>query len=661
MQTLALKAGLSVVLASATICAFAVPSNGTWTRLTRNCPEDAETAVLLTDGSVLVKSYDNFQHYWKLTPDANFSYQNGTWSRLADAPNGVLYGPTEVMKNGKVFIAGGEYLWNINDNNTCEVYDPVMNRWTTGPDSLYPSIGDTGSVSLADGRIICSNWSNNQTDIFDPVGFTWSNAAPMIQDSGDEESWQLLPDGSVLNVYNVGQRYLPTLNEWIATGPLPNVLVDGLGEIGPLSMLYTGNLFVIGATGHCAIYTPPTTLLGAGSWVAAPDMPASQGGPDVPSCVETNGKVLAIGCTVNQDYNSPPTFWEYDPVANTWASVAAPFGTNGFVSYGYRMLQLPNGQVLMTGAGTTVWLYTPSGTPNNAWRPTLTSAVKQVDGTYVLTGTQLTGLTEGASYGDECTPFTSYPVLYMVNKTTGAYSYPRTYNHSTMEIATGSTPETTTFSLPPSLVAGGYTLWSTANGVRSSNSLDIGVGIQMPTATNENATPGGTVTYNLTSKDWGNPNSNLTSVAVTGLTWVTWNGTSLVISPPLGTVIGDYPIILKCDDNGTPPLSATTSLIIHVTNPALQTAAFAVTHAASGTSAQLVITVSSPAPSGGLSVSLSSSTDRLVCPATATIPEGATTVTVPMAVQTVSSPLRALVKVAYGGKSIYASELLTPH
>src|SRR5579872_4577207 len=128
---------------------------GTWTPLTNACPENPETALLMTDGSVFVKSFDgDFNHMFKLTPGANGNYANGVWSRLADAPVGEIYGPCQVLKDGRIFIAGGEYLASgASDHNTCEVYDPVTNRWTQGPDGLYGDIGDTGNSIMADGRI----------------------------------------------------------------------------------------------------------------------------------------------------------------------------------------------------------------------------------------------------------------------------------------------------------------------------------------------------------------------------------------------------------------------------------------------------------------------------------------------------------------------------
>ena len=47
-------------------------------------------ALLLTDGTVMVHHEDpndGFSDWWKLTPDINGSYVNGTWSQLASLPS----------------------------------------------------------------------------------------------------------------------------------------------------------------------------------------------------------------------------------------------------------------------------------------------------------------------------------------------------------------------------------------------------------------------------------------------------------------------------------------------------------------------------------------------------------------------------------------------
>src|SRR5712691_6886089 len=57
-------------------------STATWARLTNQPPFQTDTALLLTDGTVMVHQYSS-QNWWRLTPDNTGSYLNGTWSQLA--------------------------------------------------------------------------------------------------------------------------------------------------------------------------------------------------------------------------------------------------------------------------------------------------------------------------------------------------------------------------------------------------------------------------------------------------------------------------------------------------------------------------------------------------------------------------------------------------
>ena len=66
------------------------PTAGRWQRLVNQPTFLCDTALLLTDGRVMMHQYGDPNHngqgmnnWWALTPDANGSYLNGTWSQLA--------------------------------------------------------------------------------------------------------------------------------------------------------------------------------------------------------------------------------------------------------------------------------------------------------------------------------------------------------------------------------------------------------------------------------------------------------------------------------------------------------------------------------------------------------------------------------------------------
>src|SRR6476660_6343033 len=109
-----LAAGLGVLLAFA-----ALAGAQTWTPLVHQPTFSASTALLLTDGTVVVQATESGA-WWRLTPDNTGSYINGTWSQLASMPAGYgpLYYASAVLPDGRVIVEGGEYNFFVPENNT---------------------------------------------------------------------------------------------------------------------------------------------------------------------------------------------------------------------------------------------------------------------------------------------------------------------------------------------------------------------------------------------------------------------------------------------------------------------------------------------------------------------------------------------------------------
>jgi len=308
---------------------------GTWTPLTNAPPAAVATVLLMTDGAVLAQGLSTNQWY-RLAPDINGSYANGTWTTLAASNRAPLYYASGVLRDGHVIVAGGEYdsgvlvmLLNV------ERYDPVANTWTTLPNpSGWARIGDSPGCVLPDGRFICGEVGTRNTAIYDPATNAWTAAANKINTVG-EESWSLLPDGTIhavdcSNPPNA-EKYIIASDQWVGAGATPQVLVDTISEIGPSVLLPDGRLFVIGATGFSALYTPPPVANQPGTWVQGPSIPQvnpSQplGPVDAPGCVLPNGNVLfsASPITIPASFQPPTFFFEYDPVANTITHVPEP-------------------------------------------------------------------------------------------------------------------------------------------------------------------------------------------------------------------------------------------------------------------------------------------------------------------------------------------------
>jgi hypothetical protein len=419
---------------------------------------------LLTDGTVLAQGPASTPTWYRLTPDASGSYVNGTWSQLASMGMPRLYFASNVLPDGRVFLVGGEFTgpnFDHTNTNTGEIYDPVANIWTPIQNFPEHSFGDDPSALLPDGRVLGGYIVGAQTYIYDPASDTWTFAANKLRnDRSDEETWVTLPDGSILSydVFHDGhaQRYLPDQSQWVDTGTVPVTLSGSSQELGPAHLLPDGRVFFIGATSHTALYDPSTDI-----WTAGPDIPGGLGADDAPGAMLPNGHVLF---SADPPHTGLPTLFEFDPVTNTLTPVvnAPDLGGRSFAG---RMLILPSGEILFTHGTNQLQIYTPAGTADPSWRPTIAGVADNGDGTFTLTGTQLNGISEGAAYGDDAEMSSNYPIVRLVDAD-GNVFYARTFGWS-VGVATGDTPVSTQFTLPDGIPAGTYSLSVVANGIAS--------------------------------------------------------------------------------------------------------------------------------------------------------------------------------------------------
>ncbi len=466
---------------------------GTWASISLpGQPANCGTMLLLTDGSVLVHDEPNnstvsgSNRWYRLSPDSMGNYRTGTWQALANGPNSPLYFACSVLRDGRVFIAGGEYNGTgPGDLLAAEIYDPVANTWTNiGTPAGWTEIADAPSAVLPDGRVLLGAINTNQTAIYDPVANSWT-AGPNKDDTrGTEETWVLLPDQTVLAIEcdrrPRTEKYVAAANTWISTGNTPVALVDDSSdEVGAGLALPDGRAFFIGATNHTALYTPPPLANQPGTWAAGPDFPVISAGKvtgakDAPCCLLPNGKVLCIVSPYNPtapspgDWGGPLYLFEYDPATNTLATAPAPPNGSGS-PFSSRLMLLPTGEVLHTNGSSALAIYSPDGSPDPAWKPSITSVPTALRPgfTYTLHGRQINGLSQAVIYGDEGAMATNYPIVKLTNTTTGQVVYCRTHDHSTMGIQTGAVVHTTNFTVPAGTPTGGYCLTVIANGISS--------------------------------------------------------------------------------------------------------------------------------------------------------------------------------------------------
>ena len=480
----------------------------TWTPLTNLAPTGAGVMMLLTDGRVMMQGGGVTKAWSQLTPSATGSYINGTWSALDSMGLERLYFASNVLPSGDVFVVGGEYSGPSgasNIPNTGEIYDPVTNTWSKIAPFPLPNFGDDPTELLADGSVLAGYIFDARTFLYNPATNSWSAAGTKLRsDRSDEETWTKLPDGSVLSYdvfssistgVNHAQRYIPSTNTWVDAGSFPAPLLSSSAtgdELGPALLLPDGRVFQIGSNGNTALYTPSTN-----TWTAGPTVPNAKGADDAPGAILPNGHVIFAADSFSPTFSPPTQVFDFDPVANTITQVVLPAALtttlNGGPAFVTRMLMLPNGDLLFGTSTNRLWEYTPDGSPNASWQPTISSVVLDGDGSYTMTGTQLSGISEGASYGDDAEMSSNYPIVQLTSSS-GVVTYARTYNW-TSQVAMGNTPATTQFMLPSAPAAGDYSLRVIANGIASAP-VDFALHLTVSSSTPAN---GGVVTSQTTS------------------------------------------------------------------------------------------------------------------------------------------------------------------
>ena len=442
-----------------------------------------------------------------------------------------------VLQDGRVYAIGGEYSTAGGDTPQGEVYDPVSNSWSVltaldKPASVSFVNGDACSMVLFDGRILFGGATGgSQTAIWSPTSSTWAVAGTAFGTkantklgSCDEESWALLADGSVLtvNVYIGGaqsptsaERYLPAKDIWVTTaGSLPVTLplttlqnttvtpptTVQIFEIGPSILRNDGKAICFGGTGQTAIYDPATD-----SWTQGPNFPADPGDPsngnkvlsptgfltlsDSPAAMQPNGRVLTTAGTLYYDSGSNDFFsknlkvCQYDPVAGTIIQLAdqPPSGVTSRDTWTSRFLLLPTGQILLSTQQSQVYIYTPpasEGTYQAAWKPVITAfpSTLIIGHSYLLTGTNLNGLSQANSYGDDAQMPTNYPIVQITDTSSGAVYYLKTQDFSSRGVAVPG-PVTASVTVQQGTPPGAYNLVVIANGIPS-DPLVVEIGTQ---------------------------------------------------------------------------------------------------------------------------------------------------------------------------------------
>jgi len=498
------RSTLAVTALTALLGAMLAPvganAAGTWTKITHQAPSLLTNTLLLTDGTVM--GADGNNSWYKLTPDIHGSYQNGTWTQLANMQDTRLYYSSQVLPDGNVYVAGGEYG---SGGSSAEIYNTLTNTWTYTSPTTLNEFADANSILLPNGSILQSN-RGAAFSLYDPIGDTWTSSASCP--NMNETDWVRLPDNSILALTNyttTTARYFPTTNQWVSDADVPVQLFGFGAELGSGHVLPNGKVFWLGGTAVTAIYTPSGNS-GLGSWIAGPAIPNDYGAVDAPASPEFNGKILCV-LGVSDDFGNEAFFYEYDYTTNQFTQIPDPNNNQDMGDpiqpYVTSMLALPDGSILYQGSDG-IHFYMPEGVPLAAGKPTIVSVTPNQDGTFHLIGTGLNGISQGAKYGDDKQMDSNYPIVRLTSKTNGNVYYARTFNWIPGRIMTGNENLSTDFSLPAGLPQDNYDVVAVANGFPSAP-----VAVALPVVANATFVTADTTTHGNWKDAYGSEGYNV--------------------------------------------------------------------------------------------------------------------------------------------------------
>jgi hypothetical protein len=323
---------------------------------------------------------------------------------------------------------------------------------------------------LSNGTYMIGNCCTTAQAQLNESSMTWTQVGTGKHDANSEEGWTLLRNGDILTADVISEPnseyYSPTSNSWQTAGTLP-VNLTQCTEIGPQTMRPNNTVWVAGASGLSAIYNTRTK-----TWTQGPTFPVINGvqvdTADAPSSLLPDGQVMVVASpsTRSNCYQPPSTFYRFN--GKKLKSIATPPNAPNDSSYNVRLLVLPTGQTMETDGSPDVEIYSGGSRPYAGIAPTISSVASTLapGTTYTIGGKRFNGFSQANFYGDDVQEATNYPLVRIVNNSTGHVFYCKTHNHSYMGIGSSKTVSTM-FDVPSGIETGASTLYVVVNGIQS--------------------------------------------------------------------------------------------------------------------------------------------------------------------------------------------------
>ncbi len=391
VAAVAAAAGLALV-ATAHVGAQAA-SQGSWRTLAYPMSINPIHLALLNTGKVLViagsgndPSVTDFQAEIWDPQTGTQSVMPLTWDMFC---NGMI-----VLPDGRPFVNGGNLqydpFYGLPRN---AVFDPITSTFTDVQSMAHGRWYPTTTL-LGDGRVMSFSGTdeNGNTDstveIYTP-GVGWSPEYPSGWVPPLYPRLHLLPNGTVFySSSGTGSRFFnPSTNAWtqvVATTNYSGTRRYGSSVLLPLTPAngYRPKVIIFGG-GNPSTNTTELIDLSSSTPVWQPGPPMSQPRIEMSATLLPNGKVLAVGGSLNDEEAASASLNAdlYDPATNTMSAA----GQNVFPRlYHSGALLLPDATVALVGGNpvrgsfeghieiySPAYLFNGDGTP--ATRPTITS------------------------------------------------------------------------------------------------------------------------------------------------------------------------------------------------------------------------------------------------------------------------------------------------
>jgi N-acetylneuraminic acid mutarotase len=251
-------------------------------------------------------------------PDARvnaFELLTGRWRALNATASRLFAGDHHTVQTfgNKLYVFGG---LRGGAEGKVQIYDPVANRWTLGPDMPWAS-GASSSARVGDRFVVFGGLINQESQsvgncgIFDPVAARWSDCARLVFPHNHMAGGT---DGTAVFAFggrggstrlDTVQRFDVTGNNWTsltATAAVPSGGRAGMGA----APFVDGEFYVMGGEGGTSIqfhdrvdiFNPKT-----GQWRAGPVLPQKRHGI---APIAYNGSIY-VACGGSVQFAFAPT------------------------------------------------------------------------------------------------------------------------------------------------------------------------------------------------------------------------------------------------------------------------------------------------------------------------------------------------------------------